>query len=78
MARNEQELEGARAAQAYYTSPGFAGYPRYIRAEDAARLFLPPLLEQSVQMSTPLPKPRCDWLQGFKEEQANILAETSV
>ena len=75
---NEHYLEGVRAAQSYYTSQGFAGYTRHIRAEDAARLYLPPLTEQMIMVSTPLPKPRRDWLRGFKEEQTNILAELSV
>lgn len=67
-------LEGVRAAQSYYKSHGY-GYIKNIRAEDAIKLFLPPVKEMMSQISTPLPKPRKDWIKGFKEEQAAILAE---
>ena len=72
---NEHYLEGVRAAQIYYNSQGFAGYTRNIRPEDAIKLFLPPVNEMLTQISTPLPKPRKDWIKGFKEEQFNILQE---
>ena len=70
---NEHYLEGVRAAQSYYRSHVFAGFTRAIRAEDAIKLFLPPVNEMLVQISSPLPKPRRDWIKGFKEEQINIL-----
>ena len=68
-------LEGVRAAQCYYRSQGFSGFTRNVRAEDAIKLFLPPVVEMMTQISTPLPKPRKDWIKGFKEEQTNIMAD---
>ncbi|MCK5236048.1 MAG: hypothetical protein KAR06_03600 [Deltaproteobacteria bacterium] len=73
---NEDYLEGVRAAQSYYRSQGFSGFTRDVRAEDAIKLFLPPAVEQMTQISMPLPKPRQDWLRGFKEEQVNIRKES--
>ena len=72
---DEHYLEGARAAQLYYNSQGYASLTRFIRAEEAIKLFLPPVTEALVQYVTPMPKPRKDWMKGFKEEQAAILAE---
>jgi hypothetical protein len=68
-------LEGVRAAHSYYNGQGYAGYTRNVRADDAIKLFLPPVTEMMTMVSSPLPKPRRDWIKGFKEEQANILAE---
>jgi len=72
---NEHYLEGVRAAQSYYRSQGFGGFTRNVRAEDAIKLFLPPVAEMMTQISMPLPKPRKDWIKGFTEEQSNILSE---
>lgn len=72
---NEDYLNGVRAAQIFYNSAMYAGLTRDIKAEDAIRLFLPPVEEYLTQVSSPLPKPRQDWIRGFKEEQAAILAE---
>ena len=72
---NEHYLEGVRSAQIYHRSQAYASLTREVRAEDAIKLFLPPVNEMLTQISTPLPKPRKDWIRGFKEEQAAILAE---
>ena len=72
---NEDYLQGVRDCQNYYHGQGFAGYTRNVRAEDAIKLFLPPVQEYLTQVSSPLPKPRRDWIKGFKEEQAAILSE---
>jgi len=75
---NEHYLEGVRACQAYYCSQGFSNLTRQVRAEDAIRLFLPPVAEQMTPISSPLPKPRRDWIKGFKEEQINILEHNNT
>lgn len=75
---NEHYLEGVRAAQAYYGSQGFSNLTRTIRAEDAIKLFWPPVEEYLTQVSSPLPKPRKDWIKGFKEEQINILEDSGM
>lgn len=72
---NEHYLEGVRSAQAFYHSGHYGGLDRNLRAEDAIKLFLPPVAEMLTQISMPLPKPRKDWIKGFKEEQTAILAE---
>jgi len=71
---NDDYLNGVRAAQSYHKAHGY-GYCKNIRAEDAIKMYWPPIEEQMVQYSSPLPKPRQDWIKGFKEEQAAILAE---
>lgn len=68
-------LEGVRAAQVYYKSQKFASFTRFVQAEDAIKLFLPPQVEMMTQISSPLPEPRKDWIKGFKEEQIAILQE---
>ena len=75
---NEHYLEGVRAAQCYYKGQAFGGFTRNVLAEDAIKLFLPPIAEALVQYVAPMPKPRKDWIKGFKEEQAAILAESIV
>lgn len=75
---NEHYLQGVRDCQSYYRSPHFVGYTRDIRAEDAIKLFLPPVQEYMTQVQSPLPKLRKDWIKGFKEEQAAILAEMTT
>lgn len=74
---NEDYLNGVRAAQSYYKANCY-GYSKHARAEDVMRLHWPPVDEQMVQFSTPLPRPRQDWIRGFKEEQAAILAEEAI
>ena len=72
---DKDKSEGVRAAQCYYNGQGFGGFTRQVRAEDAIKLFLPPVTEALVQYVAPMPKHRKDWIKGFKEEQATILAE---
>ena len=72
---NEDYLAGVRAAQNYYNTKMYGGLVRPVRPEDAAKLFLPPVLEMMTPISTPLPKSRKSWIKGFAEEQAAILAE---
>lgn len=69
---NDDYIAGAHAAQSYYRSHGY-GYIKDVRAEDAIKLFLPNVTEYMTQVSSPLPKPRQNWIKGFKEEQRNIL-----
>ena len=66
--------KGKQAAVSYYGSQGFAGYTRNIRPEDAIKLYIKPVNEMNVQMPTPLPKPRADWIKGFREQQTEIQA----
>jgi len=76
--QNDHYLDGVRSAQAFYHSKHYCGFDQNIRAEDAIKLFLPPVVEYLTQVTSPLPKPRKDWIKGFKEEQAAILAENAI
>ena len=67
--------EGRKACRTYYASQAFAGLTRSIKAEDAIKLFWPPVDEMQIMVSTPLPKPRQKWIAGFKKEQAEIKGE---
>lgn len=71
--KNRDYIDGAHAAEAYYSSQGFASYTRFVRAEDAIKLFLPPVNEAMIQTSTPMPKPRRDWMKGFTDRQKELL-----
>lgn len=66
--------EGQRAATYYYRVYYPAGYIRDANPELVIKLFLPPVEEQLMQISTPLPKNRKKWISGFKKEQITILA----
>jgi len=67
-------MKGVRAAQDYYHAHGY-GLAKNVRPEDVIKLYLPPVNEMMLQISTPMPQPRVDWMRGFKEEQANILMD---
>ncbi len=67
--------DGQNAARHYYKSRYPAGYIKNVKAEDAIKIFLPPVNEQLVQIAMPLPKPRQKWIAGFKKEQITILAD---
>lgn len=71
---DENYAKGKQAAISYYSSQGFYGFTRNIRPEDAIKLYLKPVNEMNLQMPTPLPKSRADWIRGFREQQAEILA----
>ena len=66
-------MDGVRAAQNYYSAHGY-GFAKYVKAEDVIKMYLPPVVEHLTQISSPLPKPRKDWIRGFREEQVNILS----
>ena len=67
--------KGKQAAESYYSSQAFGGYTRNISPENAIKLYLEPVNEMNVQMPTPLPKSRQDWIRGFREQQLVILAQ---
>lgn len=67
--------QGQKACREYYASQAFAGLTRGVKAEEAIKLFLPPVDEQLIQVAMPLPKPRQKWLAGFRKEQITVLAE---
>ncbi len=61
--------QGKEDARRYYTSQAFAALTRGIRPEDAIKLYWPNVEESLMMVSTPLPKPRRDWIAGFREGQ---------
>jgi len=63
--------KGQRDCRAYYNSQAYAGLTRFVKAEEAIKLFWPPVDEMQIMVSTPLPKPRQKWIAGFKKEQKN-------
>ena len=64
---------GRRAFHALVTSRQFAPFSPSIPAEEAVQLFLPRLPEAFMQVATPLPKGRQDWLRGFTDAQKEYL-----
>ena len=81
MAKQEEENyfeQGQRAARGYYKSQAMAGLTRYIKPEEAIKLFWPNAEETLMMVSTPMPKPRQKWISGFRKEQMVILAERQV
>lgn len=65
--------QGAHACRVYYNSQMYSSLTKYIKADDAIKLFLPPVNEMLIQYAAPLPKDREEWLAGFKEEQLTIV-----
>lgn len=57
--------QGQRDRIAWDTSPQFAQFSRATAVRDIMRLFLPPVPEDAMQVSCPLPKPYRDWIRGF-------------
>jgi len=67
--------QGQKDARTYYGGQAFSSFTRNVRAEDAIKLFFPPVKEMMTQISMPLPIDRKEWLKGFKEQQATILCD---
>lgn len=67
--------QGREACRQYYTSQAFASLTRNVKAEQAIKLFWPPVEEALIMVSTPLPKPRQKWIAGFKKEQIELAAK---
>ncbi len=67
-------IKGKEDARAYYSSQALAGFTKYIKPEDAIRIYWPPVEESMMMVSSPLPKPRQKWIAGFRKEQLIILA----
>lgn len=72
---SESYIQGRQSCVFYYNSQGYASLTRYVRPEDAIKLFLPSPPESMTQVATPLPKARQDWIKGFRDQQAEILAK---
>lgn len=68
---NSNEKDGREAAKAYFDSQAYSSLTNDIIASDAAKLFLPPVVESMNQISTPMPKARVEWIKGFE----NMISE---
>lgn len=66
--RSKHYYAGQAARKAYIKSFFYGGMPRNLKGEDAAKLFLANVQEMMVQMATPLPKPRTDWIKGWDNQ----------
>ena len=64
---SEHYNAGQAAYHAWKTSPHFQQFARTAPVEEVMRLFLPPISQDLVQVSRPLPKDRQEWLQGFND-----------
>lgn len=69
------EEQGMHDCEVFYKGKTFGGFVRDVKAEDAMRLFWPPVKEMMTQISMPYPKDRKEWLAGFKKKQAEILVQ---
>ena len=65
--------QGQADCKKYYEGQAYQSLTRYVRAEDAMRLFWPPVNEMLVQYVAPLPQERKDWIAGFKDAQTHYL-----
>jgi hypothetical protein len=74
--------QGKQNCTEYYNSHGFSSLTRNIRAEDAMRLFWPPVEEAMIMIERPLDKNRSEWLKGwktqFKEILINLTTQTGI
>lgn len=57
---NNNEQDGRDAARAYFNSQAYSSLTKDIIASDAAKLFLPPVIESMSQISTPMPQARVE------------------
>ena len=80
MAENEDSHyeQGRTDARGYYKSQALTSLTEFVTAEDAMKLYWPPVEESMMMVSMPLPKPRQKWIAGFKKEQIAIRAEHLV
>lgn len=70
--------QGRKACRTYYTGQATSNLTKHVKAEDAMKLYWPPIEEYLSQISSPLPKPRQKWIAGFKKEQVIIKAEMQI
>jgi hypothetical protein len=65
------EEQGRMDFNTYKNSPAYMGFQdaHKIRAEDAMKLFWPPVNESMTQIQSPYPKPRVEWMKGWRLEQ---------
>lgn len=75
---NKDFEQGKKDCESFYRSPHFAWITRYVNPRDAMKLFWPSIQEFKTEISSPLPKPRQDWLKGFKEKQVEIQLELGL
>jgi len=66
---------GEEAYKVYRESQAYAGLSRNIKPEDAIKLFFPNVEESMMQVSSPLPKNRRDWITGWKAAAKEELKE---
>jgi len=80
MSKEEENYfeQGQSDARGYYSSQALAGLTRYIKPEDAIRIYWPPVEESLMMVSTPMPKSRQKWIAGFRKEQMIIMAENQL
>lgn len=70
--------QGRQDARAYFESRSYSGLSEFIQAEEAIKLFWPPVEESMMLVSMPFPKPRQKWLAGFRQERVTIRAERVI
>ena len=70
--------EGMKAAIQLYGSKHYQYISKPVRPEDAMKVFLPPIPQTLMQIPTPVPADREQWLRGFREEQETILEELKI
>ena len=75
--KSKDWLAGYSAYSQYYESQGYSSFTRNIRPEDAAKLFLPAVEESHMQVSTPLPRARREWVEGWQTAKADDLPDQS-
>jgi len=67
--------KGRVAHHQYLTSRQFTQFDRDLSGEDGAKLFLPPVPQDNMMVSRPLPKPYAEWIRGWdaamKEQRGN-------
>lgn len=68
---NNPYEEGRQARQNFLKSKGHGGVFRNISGKDAIKLFFPNVRESLMQVSTPLPTDRADWIKGWDDEMRN-------
>lgn len=65
--------EGRKARKGYVVSQHYAGLSNNITPDTAMKIFLPPIINDKMEIQRPLPKDRKEWVRGWNDEVAEEL-----
>ena len=70
MTNQDMHQQGKQDRIGFVKSQGYGSLSRDISAKDAMKVFLPPIANNLMQLSRPLPKDYQDWVNGWEDQKA--------